>query len=381
MKTRVLILGAGFGGMELATRLDASLADAVDITVIDRSEWFAVGFSKFDVMFGRRRADDVRSWYRDRTAARVDFRHEEITAIHPAERRVVTSAGTYEADILVVALGADVRPGLTPGLIESGQEFYSFAGAEAIASILPDFRAGIALIAILGSPYKCPPAPFECALQLHDHLVERGDRDAVSIKVMGPAPMPLPVSAEGSEVILRLFQEREIEYLPGKVVDAIDGSSKRVLVRNGDPVTFDLLLAVPVHRAPAVVAASGLAPNGWIDVDPATLQTSVPGVCAVGDVTQVPAGGTAVPKAGAFADRAAGVVAAQIERQVRGTGEVTRFDGRGTCYLEFGGGTVAKVEANFLGGPEPDVRFVGPSPAFRPDKEAFASDRLKRWFR
>ena len=108
MKTRVLILGAGFGGMELATRLDASLADAVDITVIDRSEWFAVGFSKFDVMFGRRRADDVRSWYRDRAATRVGFRPEEITAIDPAKRRVVTDADTYEADILVVALGAKV---------------------------------------------------------------------------------------------------------------------------------------------------------------------------------------------------------------------------------------------------------------------------------
>lgn len=381
MKTRVLVLGAGFGGMELATRLDASLADAVDITVIDRSEWFAIGFSKFEVMFGRRRANDVRSWYRDRAATRVDFRHEEITAIDPADRRVVTSAGTYEADILVVALGADVRPDLTPGLVEGGHEFYTFAGAEALASILPGFRAGTALIAILGGPYKCPPAPFECALQLHDYLVERGNRDAVAIKVMGPPPVPLPVSSQGSEVILRLFAERDIDYLPGQAVESVDSPAKRVLVRDRDPVAFDLLLAVPAHRVPAVVTASGLAPNGWVDVDPATLQTSYPGVYAIGDVAHVPVGGTAVPKAGAFADRAAGVVAAQIERQVRGSGDVTPFDGRGTCFLEFGGGAVAKVEADFLGGPEPIVRFAGPSRDFRPDKETFASDRLARWFR
>jgi sulfide:quinone oxidoreductase len=101
---------------------------------------------------------------------------------------------------------------------------------------------------------------------------------------------------------------------------------------------------------------------------------------AVGDVTKIPVGTAAVPKAGAFADRAARSVADEILYRVRGTGTPGHFDGIGTCFLEFGGGTVAKVEANFLGGPAPDVRFVGPSKEFRADKDSFASTRLSRWF-
>jgi sulfide:quinone oxidoreductase len=104
-------------------------------------------------------------------------------------------------------------------------------------------------------------------------------------------------------------------------------------------------------------------------------------VFAIGDVNRIPVGQSVIPKAGAFAGRAAEAVAAEIERRVTGRGEGGRFDGAGTCFLEFGGGAVAKVEANFLGGPAPVVRFVGPSREFRLDKDAFASTRLERWFR
>lgn len=58
MTLHVLVLGAGFGGLELATRLSELLADQVRVTLIDRNDSFFFGFSKLDVLFGKRTPDD-----------------------------------------------------------------------------------------------------------------------------------------------------------------------------------------------------------------------------------------------------------------------------------------------------------------------------------
>ena len=70
MKSGVLILGAGFGGLELATMLSEALGDDVDVTLIDKSDAFVFGYSKLDVMFGRTTLDAVRLPYRDLVEAR-----------------------------------------------------------------------------------------------------------------------------------------------------------------------------------------------------------------------------------------------------------------------------------------------------------------------
>ena len=379
MKKHVVILGAGFGGLELATRLQETAPDDVHVTLIDKNDFFFFGFSKFEVVFCRKHSDEIKSFYRN-LAPGIDFRQEMIESIDPTARRVTTRASVYDADILVVALGADMDFEATPGLTKGGQEFYTLGGAERLSQVLPDFSSGVAVIGILGLPYKCPPAPFEMALQLHDYLSGRSVRTNTEIRVLSPAPTPLPISKEGSETILRLFAERGIEFLPGNPVVSIDSSTKQAAIKDRGTISYDLFIGVPVHRAPSVVAASGLTEQGWIPVNSRNLETRFPDVFAVGDITKIPVGTAAVPKAGAFADRAAATVADEILYRVRGTGSPGNFDGIGTCFLEFGGGMVAKVEANFLGGPAPSVRFSGPSKEFRADKEIFASSRLDRWF-
>jgi NADH dehydrogenase, FAD-containing subunit len=124
MSTSVLVLGAGFGGLELSTRLSEELGDQVDVTLIDRADAFVFGFSKLDVMFGTRTSDAVRLRYADITTPHIRFRQEAVTSIDPGARRVETDLDTYEADVLVVALGADYDLAATPGLAEAGNEFY-----------------------------------------------------------------------------------------------------------------------------------------------------------------------------------------------------------------------------------------------------------------
>src|ERR1700730_3324412 len=181
VSTRIVILGAGFGGLELSTTLSEALGDAAEVTLIDQSDAFVFGYSKLDVMFGRTKPDAVRLPYRDIAKPGVNFLQQTITAIDPEARRVSTDAGDLAADVLVVALGADYDLDATPGLAEAGNEFYSMAGAERLAELLPTFSRGRAIVGVCGAPFKCPPAPSEAALLLHDYLSVRGVRSDCEI--------------------------------------------------------------------------------------------------------------------------------------------------------------------------------------------------------
>src|SRR4029078_31286 len=180
MTTSVLVLGAGFGGLELSSQLARELGDAVEITLIDQADSFVFGFAKLDVMVGKRAADEVRIAYGDLTAPQVRFRQETIVAIHPEARHVVTDLDAYEADVIVVALGADYDVDAAPGLAEVGNEFYSVAGAEAARDVVADFSTGTAIVGVCGTPFKCPPAPSEAALLLDELLRGRGVRADVT---------------------------------------------------------------------------------------------------------------------------------------------------------------------------------------------------------
>jgi len=375
VKKHVVILGAGFAGLELAARLSDSLADEVRVTLLDQNDSFSFGFSKLDVLFGRKATPDVVLHYRDLAKEGVEFRQEHVTSIDPIRRRVTTDEGFYEGDVLAVALGADYDMEATPGFEEGGFEYYSVAGAERLRDVLPEFDSGRILIGILGQPFKCPPAPFEGALLLHDHFTERGIRSAVEIRVIGPMAAPVPITKEVSQSILKALEERKIEYLPKQLVTELDTGSRNASLESGASVPYDLFIGIPVHRVPEVVESSGLAVDGWVPVDHTNLATRFPDVYALGDVAGAP-----VAKAGVFAEAAADVVADDIAARLHGDVLRRHYEGAGNCFIEFGGGMVGKVEANFLGGPAPTARLVGPSRELAAEKEAFASIRRERWF-
>src|SRR5262245_15299121 len=372
---RVVVLGAGFGGLELTSRLAGELGSDGEVVLIDRADGFVFGFSKLDVMFGHAQPDAVRHSYRNLVKAGARFVQAAVTAIDPEARRVETDAGAFEADVLVVALGADLDPGATPGLVEGGHEFYTEAGAFALRDVLAGFDGGRVIVGVLSTPFKCPPAPSETALLMHDHLVRQGRRDRSEISLVMPLPAPVPPAPAASEALLAAFAERDIAWHPNQVVQALDPGRGVALVADGTELGYDLFLAVPVHRAPAVVVEAGMTEDGWIPVDPRTLETRFPDVYAVGDVTSV---GT--PKAGVFAEGQAAVVADRILAGARGDAEATEYGGRGICYLEFGGGRVAQVDVTFLPGQAPFGDFDAPSPDIAADKVEFRTSRIGRWF-
>lgn len=372
---RVVVVGAGFGGLELTTRLSEELGDELEVVLIDRTDSFVFGFSKLDVMFGRTRAEQVRHPYRDILKPGVQFVQSTVRSIDPDTKRVDTDAGTFDADILVVALGADLHPEATPGLVEGGYEFYTEPGAFALADVLEHFDGGHVVIAVTSTPFKCPPAPSETALMLHDFLTLRGRREQSRISLVMPLPVPIPLSPDASTALLAAFEERGIAWYPETLVRSLDPARRLAQLGDDTEMAYDLFLGVPTHRVPAVVEESGLAVDGWIPVDPVTLETRFPGIYAVGDVTSV---GT--PKAGVFAEGQAAVVADGISAIVRGVGPAAGYDGRGVCYLEFGNDEVAKVGATFRAGETPVGIFEAPSTVIAADKADFGTTRIRRWF-
>jgi sulfide:quinone oxidoreductase len=377
MTPRVVVLGAGFGGLELTTMLSEAFGEGIDVVLVDKADAFVFGFSKLDVMFGRKTPAAIRHLYRDVVKPGVKFLQTTVRSIAPDAKRVVTDAGTFEADVLVVALGADYDPGATPGLLEGGNEFYSVPGAIAMRDVLPRFERGAAIVGVCGKSFKCPPAPSEAALLLHDYLTERGRREATEISLVMPFGTPIPPSPDTSTAILAAFAERGIRFVKDALVKALDPARKVAVLSDGTEMPYALFLGIPVHRVPQVVVESGLAahPHDWVPVNKQTLETRFPGVYAVGDVN-----GVGTPKAGVFAEGSARVVGEAIIARLRGGPQPEAYKGQGACYVEFGHNQVGRVDVDFLTGPKPTGTFQPPSEALVAEKKRFGESRLQRWF-
>ena len=374
MKSRVLVLGAGFGGMELSTLLSEALGETADVTVIEKSDAFIFGYSKIDVMFGRATPEAVRLPYRNFVKPGVRFVQETITAIDPAARRVSTTGGTHEADFLVVALGADFDLAATPGLAEDGNEFYSVAGASRAREVLFAFSKGPAIVGVSSFPFKCPPAPSECALMLHDYLTKRGVRGACEITLVLPLSSPMPASADLSRDLVAAFAETGIRLVLGRSVRALEPGRKTAVLDDGTELPYALYLGIPKHQVPQPVLASGLAENGWVPITLRTMETHFPDVYAIGDMAA-----TGLPKAGSFAESAARAAASSILAKLRG-GEATPNSGTGSCLVEFGDGRIGWADLDFLTGPKLTSIYHAPSVAGRAHKVQFGAMRRARWF-
>lgn len=378
---RILILGGGFGGLAAAHELRRLLPQEHPITLVDRRDTFFVGFAKlWDVAGLRPLAEGSRS-LSALNGKGIHFHQAEISRIDPESKRVETSRGTLEADFLLVALGAAFAPERVTNFPQAGYNLYDPQALPAIRHGLEHVEEGRVAIAILGLPYACPPAPYEAAFLIEEWLRRHNKRPRVGLAVFTPQPSPLPIAGpQASQRIASTLAEREIELFPEHQATAADPGVKVLNFANGGEARFSLLLGVPQHVPPAVIAASPLAgAGGWIEPDPKTLRTSLAGVYAVGDCTTVPIAAGQLPKAGVFAEAEGRVAGRNIAADI-GVGEGAEFEGRGYCFLEFGGGKAAYVEGDFFAQPKPQVVVSLPEENTFRAKEAFERERLQAWF-
>lgn len=375
-----VVLGGGFGGMAAAHRLRQRLGDRAAITVVDRRRSFMMGLRILSVLAGKAdRASGTRSLDR---LAQKGFRYlrDEVTGIDVGRRIVTTTTSALPYDALVVALGAELRPDLVPGYDPAASSLYDPEQVEAIARRVASLERGRIGIGILGLPYKCPPAPYEAAFLIDDLLKVRGVRDQVELEVFTPQASSLPVAGAAvcAEVEGRLAARR-IKFFPNRKITAVEG---REVVFEKERRSYDVLIGVPPHRAPAAVKAAGLTTGEWIrHKDRHTSETEHSGVFAVGDITETPlANGLMLPKAGVFAEAQGHAAAETIAARASAQDGAERFDGHGYCYLETGGGMATSIRGNFFASPEPQITVGDPSTDTLKEKRDFEASRLAAWF-
>lgn len=378
----ILVLGGGIGGQVVSRRLAAALGEADRVVVVDREERYAFPPSLLWAMVGDRRPEQFTRDLGRLRAKGVEVVHGEVTAINPEAHAVRVGDDTLAYDYLVVALGAQMNPDAVPGLREAALHPYDTATALRLHEALRGFRGGRIVVSIAGLPYRCPAAPHETALLIDAFLRKRGVRGATAIDLYSPEPLPMPVAGKAiGHAVARELAARDIGLHFGQTVEQADAAGQRLHFREGDPAPFDLLVAIPPHRPPPVVAESPLAgPLGWIPVDRNTLVTHYRDVYAIGDVTAIPlANGMMLPKAGVFAHAEAEAVARNIVRAIRGERGEDTFDGHGSCFLEVGGGKAGFATGDFFANPAPAVKMKGPSRYRHLSKVAFEKWWLRRW--
>ena len=374
---RVLVLGAGFGGIAAALGLRERLAADDEVVLVDRQDSFAMGLRKNWGIAGiepRRTGERRLDGLRDRG---IDVRRATVTAIDPVAKAADLDGQRLEADALVVALGAERDLEKIPGLAAYGHDVYDPALNERHAATVEAFGGGRVVVGIFGAPYPCPPGPYELAMMLAEHFDEKDLRYGMLVFTALPRSIPILGDANCSAFDGRLAQAG-ISLRTN--TQAVEVREDRVLTAE-ERIPFDLLLAVPPHRAPGVVREAGMTgPSGWIGVDPRTLETRWPGVWAVGDVTSIPLStGGALPKAGVFAHAEGEVVAERVAAALEAREPTATFSGHGMCYLETGRGNAAMVRGDFLADP-PRVELTEPSPEGYAAKRAFETERLTAWF-
>lgn len=376
----VLILGGGFGGLAAANEIRNNLSSSqVKITVIDKKDWFMVGFAKLWIIKGTRTFENSIGSLNQLIKKEINFLKEEILQIDLQNKNIKTTTKILSYDFLIIAMGAVLAPEKIQGLIENGMNLYDHNQLTEIHKKIKKMRSGNIAISIMGMPYKCPPAPFEASLLIDSMLRDEGVRDSIQIHFYSPAPITLPAAGpEISEKILSLINSENIIFHDSCKIKSIE--KNKMIFQNGEEAHFDLLLAIPPHVAPKVIYESGLAKEGGFIPINRDCKTLFENVYAVGDVTTLTVIDTmTVPKAGVFAEGEAIAVAQNIILHLQSKNELSLFDGKGGCFIESGRDTASIIEVDMFSESKPITKLTESTSKHLDEKLQFEKERLSKW--
>jgi len=375
----VLILGGGFGGLAAANEIRNNLSSSqAKITVIDKKDWFMVGFAKLWIIKGTRTFENSIGSLNQLIKKEINFLKEEILQIDLQNKNIKTTTKILSYDFLIIAMGAVLAPEKIPGLTENGMNLYDHNQLTEIHKKIKKMRSGNIAISIMGMPYKCPPAPFEASLLIDSMLRDEGVRDSIQIHFYSPSPITLPVAGpEISQKILNLINSENIIFHDSCKIKSIE--KNKLIFQNGEAY-FDLLLAVPPHVAPKVIYESGLAKEGGFIPINRDCKTPFENVYAVGDVTTLTVTDTmTVPKAGIFAEGEAIAVAQNIISHIQAKNEFSLFDGKGGCFIESGRDTASIIEIDMFSETKPTTKLTESTSKHLDEKIQFEKERFSKW--
>jgi sulfide:quinone oxidoreductase len=355
MTERVVIVGAGTGGIVLANNLAEELATEIDagdveVQLVNDGEKHVYKPTWLYVPFGEKTLADATRPLADLVDDRIDLTIDRVDGVDTDDKTVsLAGAGVDESyDHLVLAMGAQVTPEETPGLAEGGHHFYGPEGAAALRDELAEFTEGHVVVSVVGVPHMCPVAPLEFALMADAWFRDRGLREDVDITYTYPIGR-----AHGIESVAEwagpLMDDRGVAVETFFNAERIDPDAKTIHTVEGRELDYDLLVAIPPHDGSDLVREAGLGDDGWVDVDPNTLEArGADDVYALGDVADLP-----TSKAGSAAHYAAGALADRLASVARGERPTAEYDGKTVCFIESGTDEATYIAFDYEESPTP----------------------------
>ena len=330
-RKKVLVLGGNFGGLTAALAVHHELEGDVEVRVVSASDHFLFNPSLIWLPFGKRKAADITFPLAPTFEAQgVDFVHGEATHLDLVDKKVTTSAGTYDYDYLVVATGYrndyDVVAGLGPG-----------GNAFGITTLEDAIRAGEGWRRFLESPGDivvgatqgagCFGAAYEYLFNVSHQLRKAGLKKQVRLSFVSPEPFLGHFGIGGlphGESLLGMFLKKEgITAYVDVGIDRIEEG--RMVLADDRTITFTYAMVVPPFLGQEVVrTATQIADaKGYVKVRDTYQSDAYDDVYAVGIAAAVPvpwqtSTPLGIPKTGFPTERMAHVAAKNIAAQIRG---------------------------------------------------------------
>ena len=349
---RIVIVGAGAGGLSVAARLAATGASRV--TLVDPAEvhyyqplWTFVGGGVFP------REQSMRPM-RELIPPGVEWIKEAAAEFRPAESRVVTRDGrVIDYDYLVVAPGLQINWQAIAGLKETlGRNGvcsnYSYESVNSTWETLQRLNAGRALFTFPTTPIKCAGAPLKVMFLAEDYLRRTGRRAQCEIVYQCGVGAIFRAPKYAAELV-KIAAARDIRVNYKRELVAVRGESREAVFRDTDSGAeaverFDMLHVAPPMGPPDVVRNSELADAaGWVDVNRETMQhLRYPNVFSLGDASNLPTSKTAAAIRAQLPVLVQNLLAAAEGRDAR-----ARYDGYTSCPLVTGYGRLMLAEFDY----------------------------------
>lgn len=359
---RVLILGAGSGGISVAAKL-ARAIDPGAIAIVDPSEnhyyqpmWTLAGAGLAD------KASTEKAT-RGLIPHGVTWIKERVESVDPVAKTVSLTHGLKVGfDFLVVATGLklnwDKIEGLKGHLGKNGIcTVYEYDQVEQTANMIQRFQGGTAIFVMPPVPIKCAGAPQKIMYLSENIFRLNGVRHKTKVQfaTAGKAMFGIPTFSNALE---KLVKEKDIEPKYLHKIVGVDAEKKEAFFDVTDAegkvsrasLKYDLLHLVPTMSAHAYVAESGLAfsegdQKGWLEVDKHTLQhLKYPNIFGVGDVTGVPNS-----KTGAAVRSQYPIVVKNLLSVMNGNAPTEHYNGYASCPLITEIGKVMLAEFGYDG--------------------------------
>ena len=351
---RVVVVGSGDGGTFTANLLASELHDEIrgglaSVQLVGEHLKHPFQPGNLDIAF---KGANPEKYVKDETELLregVDFIQDPAAKIDFDAKSVTTKSGkALGYDFLVIATGAVADPSKVPGLAEGSMNFHTGGkDSQLIWEALQKFEGGTVVVAIAGTPHKCPPSPDEAAFMLDEFFRKRGIREKVKIRFLTPYPRPYPAE-KISKVVEPMFQDKGIEVSTFFNVDMVDPKEHKIYSLEGETSDYDLLIAVPPHHGAEVIIDSGIGDqDGYVPTDRGTMQVvGQEGVYCIGDATNIP-----VSKSGVVAHLQSVVVAHNIVAKIEKSQDLLEYNGRINCPMEVGQHRAIFVSATYTSPP------------------------------